>query len=688
MHIPDGYLSPSTCACLFGAASPFWFIALKRVKQMLNTRMIPLLSVFAAFSFVVMMFNLPLPGGTTGHAVGMGVASIVLGPWASIVAISVALAIQAIFFGDGGITAIGANCFNMAIVGSLVAYAAYRLLGRGAAIGSGRRVVAAGIAGYAGINFAALCAAIEFGIQPALFHDASGAPLYAPYGLSVSIPAMLIGHLTFAGLAELGISSGIVAWLQRVDPKLLRLTASDAPDLDNPIPPQEDRVLWPTAWKLWLALGVLLIFTPLGILAVGSAWGEWSAKDFANPQSRHQIAAASGDQSPPAQTPRGLEQLSSLWTAPLSGYAPRFIRSASFGYLVSAMLGVGFIVLLSLLLWWLTRSYRTATVRSWEKIGSQAKAPAPHNRKSWCVNVGQTLPSANPACFPIFSQLLRREPVFLPGHRRHTSFVEKTIRSLLNVLQHALFAEEMANSPGLLQRLDARVKLVGIGLLIIAAVALRQIPMLAALLAVAILLALASRIPIRVLATKVWIAALAFTGVIALPAIFLTPGAAVFRLPILDWAVSSQGLRSAAFLILRAETAATLAVLLILCTVWTQLLRALRFFRLPAVLVVIVGMTYRYIFLLVQTAQDMFEAREARLIGILEPADRRRLAASSAGLLLAKSIQLSGDIHLAMQARGFRGDVYLLDNPTLRWKDWLGLATFAGIASLAIWVGR
>jgi cobalt/nickel transport system permease protein len=591
---------------------------------MLNTRMIPLLSVFAAFSFVIMMFNLPLPGGTTGHAVGMGVAGIVLGPWASIVAISVALVIQAIFFGDGGITAIGANCFNMAVVGSLVAYAVYRLLSRGAAIGSSRRVVAAGMAGYAGINVAALCAAIEFGIQPTLFHDASGAPLYAPYGLGVSIPAMLIGHLTFAGLAELVISSGIVAWLQRVDPKLLRLTGSDAPDLDNPALPHEDRVLWPTARKLWLGLGVLLILTPLGILAVGSAWGEWSAKDFRNP-------------------PRGLQQLSSLWSAPLSGYAPSFIPSASFGYLVSAMLGVGLIVFLSLLLWWLTRSYRTATVKA---------------------------------------------PVLLPGRRRRTSFVEKTIRSLLDVLQHALFAEEMANSPGLLQRLDARVKLVGIGLLIIAAVALRRIPVLAALLAVAILLALASRIPIRVLATKVWVAALAFTGVIALPAIFLIPGPAIFRLPVLDWAVSQQGLRSAAFLILRAETAATLAVLLILCTLWTQLLRALRFFRIPAVLVVIVGMTYRYIFLLIQTAQDMFEAREARLIGILEPADRRRLAASSAGLLLAKSIQLSGDVHLAMQARGFRGDVHLLDNPTMRSKDWLGLAAFSGLASAAMWLGR
>ena len=613
MHIPDGYLSPSTCLGLFGAAAPFWFVALNRVKRMLNTRMIPLLSVFAAFSFVIMMFNLPLPGGTTGHAVGMGVASIVLGPWASIIAISVALVIQAVFFGDGGITAIGANCFNMAIVGSLVAYGTYRVIGRGASIGSRRRVLAAGIAGYAAINLAAFCAAVEFGIQPALFHDASGAPLYAPYGLSVSIPAMLIGHLTFAGLAELVISSGIVAWLQKVEPGLLRLTAPDAPDFNKPAPPREDRVLWPAAWKLWLGLGVLLILTPLGILSVGTAWGEWRPADFS-----------------PGQVPRGLERLSSLWTAPFARYAPSFIHSASLGYLASAMVGVGLIVILSLLL------YR-ASARS---------------------------------------------------RRRRKSFVEKTIRTLLDVFQHALFAEEMAQSPGLLQRLDTRAKLIGVGLLILTAIALHRLSVLMALLIATVLLAVSSQIPIRILATKVWISVLAFTGVIALPAIFLTPGVTVFRVPVVEWAVTYQGLRTAAFLILRAETAATLAVLLILCTLWTQILRALRFFHIPAVLVVIVGMTYRYIFLFVQTAQDMFEAREARLVGALQPSDRRRLAAASAGLLLGKSIQLSGEVHMAMQARGFRGDVHLLDDPSMRSKDWLGLAAFSGIAFAAMWLGR
>src|SRR5579863_707179 len=172
MHIPDGYLSPATCATFYTGSAPFWWVALRRMRRGLNTHMVPLLSVFAAFSFIIMMFNLPLPGGTTGHAVGVGIAAIVLGPWASILAISIALMIQAVFFGDGGITAIGANCFNMAIAGSLVAYWTYRVVSRGAAIGSRRRVIAAGIAGYLAINVAALCAAIEFGIQPLLFHDA------------------------------------------------------------------------------------------------------------------------------------------------------------------------------------------------------------------------------------------------------------------------------------------------------------------------------------------------------------------------------------------------------------------------------------------------------------------------------------------------------------------------------------
>jgi cobalt/nickel transport system permease protein len=337
MHIPDGYLSPSTCAALYAASATGWYAALKRVKRVLLGRVIPLISVFAAFSFVVMMFNLPLPGGTTGHALGVTIAAIVLGPAGAILALSIAIAIQALFFGDGGISTLGANCFNMAIIGSLVAYASYRLMAAGAGLTSKRRVVAAAIAGYVAVNAAALIASVEFGIQPALFHDASGTPLYAPYPLSVAIPAMMIGHLTFAGLAEAVISAGLVAYLQVADAGLLRATSGlQLAEAEAGMTPRPRSLQ-----RLWIAIAALMLLTPLGILAAGTAWGEWSPAELAR-------AAAPQVNSPASSVPAGLQRLSNLWTAPFPAYAPTFVRSRSFGYLLSAIFGVGFLLATSL----------------------------------------------------------------------------------------------------------------------------------------------------------------------------------------------------------------------------------------------------------------------------------------------------------------------------------------------------
>jgi cobalt/nickel transport system permease protein len=327
VHIPDGYLSPSTCATLYVGAAPFWYTALRKMKRAVNTRLIPLISVFAAFSFIVMMFNLPLPGGTTGHALGVGIAAIVLGPWASILAISIAITVQAIFFADGGIMALGANCFNMAIVGSLTAWAVYRLISGRASIGSSRRVVAAAIGGYVAINLGALLAAIEFGLQPLLFHDAAGKPLYAPYPLHIAIPAMMIGHLTIAGLAEVVVTGGVVAWLQRSEPQLLAATARSAEaSVDTARSPK----------TLWIAIATLMILTPLGILAAGTAWGEWPLAFFADP-------------------PQGLKRLSGFWSAPMPNYAIPLFHSPQLGYILSAMAGSGLIIFLTLGLGRLTR---------------------------------------------------------------------------------------------------------------------------------------------------------------------------------------------------------------------------------------------------------------------------------------------------------------------------------------------
>ena len=355
MHIPDGYLSPSTCAVLYGIAIPFWYGAFARVKRLLNTRLVPLLAVASAFCFVIMMFNVPLPGGTTGHAVGVGAAAVVLGPWASMLSVSIALLIQAIFFGDGGITTFGANCFNMAIAGSLVAHFVYRAIAGRSAIPSSRRVAAAALAGYAAINVSALLTACELGIQPLFFKDASGTPLYAPYALHIAIPAMMLGHLTFAGMAELFVSGGVVAYLQKTNPALLGRKPSATSEAQAHFPAGGG---WKTTRPLWIRVALLMLLTPIGILAAGTAWGEWGARDFSDPQMRQQITAASGNLAPPSAQPEGLARLSSLWAAPFPQYAPPFVRHPAFGYVMSAMFGTGLILGAFLLLAWITAGGR------------------------------------------------------------------------------------------------------------------------------------------------------------------------------------------------------------------------------------------------------------------------------------------------------------------------------------------
>jgi cobalt/nickel transport system permease protein len=222
MHIPDGYLGPPTCIAGFAVMVPVWAIASRRVKATLQARQVPLLAIASAFCFVIMLFNVPIPGGSTGHAVGAVLAAILLGPWAACIAVSVALVIQALLFGDGGLTALGANCFNMAFVLPFTGYAVYRLIGLGSGIASLRRVIAAGIAGYAGLVIASVCAGIEFGLQPLLHHTLTGQPLYCPYKFGVAIPAMVGGHALVFGWVEFIVTALVVKFIQVQDPSLLQ----------------------------------------------------------------------------------------------------------------------------------------------------------------------------------------------------------------------------------------------------------------------------------------------------------------------------------------------------------------------------------------------------------------------------------------------------------------------------------
>jgi cobalt/nickel transport system permease protein len=335
MHIPDGYLSPATSAVMYAASLPFWYRASRKLKSLTAGRLVPLIALFASVSFVIMMFNVPLPGGTSGHAVGSALAAIVLGPWAAVLAITVALVIQALFFGDGGILALGANVFNMAIAMSFTAYFLYRWISGGTATSSKRRVIAASVAGYVSINVAALLTGIELGIQPVLFHDAAGHALYFPYDWRLSIPVMLIGHLTVAGAVE-ALATGLVfAWLQRANPELIERSAGAA--VGTPA--------ITISRKVWVGLLALVALTPIGLLAPGTAWGEWSRQEL------QQLGLG--------YVPAGFDQWSNLWSAPFAHYNLGIPAHPVLGYILSA--GFGVIVLLGVIFgigWLLARKPR------------------------------------------------------------------------------------------------------------------------------------------------------------------------------------------------------------------------------------------------------------------------------------------------------------------------------------------
>ncbi|MGQ9655747.1 MAG: cobalt transporter CbiM, partial [Thermodesulfobacteriota bacterium] len=231
MHIPDGYLGPITYGGLWAGMVPVWAYASRRVKAMFDASRVPFLAMAAAFSLVVMIFALPLPGGTTGHLEGSALVAILRGPWACVLAVSVALMIQAFVFGDGGITSLGANCFNMGLVGGMTGYLTYRIIASPSRSSNGahgavvrpkawREMVAAALAGYVAINASALFTALELGIQP-LLHPGSPNPQYFPYGLALALPAVMLPHLTAVGGLEAALTALVLGFVRRLQSKAL-----------------------------------------------------------------------------------------------------------------------------------------------------------------------------------------------------------------------------------------------------------------------------------------------------------------------------------------------------------------------------------------------------------------------------------------------------------------------------------
>ncbi|ELC8333207.1 cobalt transporter CbiM [Clostridium perfringens] len=319
MHIPENYLSPSTCAVMGIVMIPVWKHSISKVKKEVSKKKIPVLGVCAAFSFLVMMFNVPAPGGTTAHAVGAVLTAILLGPSAANISVSIVLLIQALFFGDGGILAFGANAFNMAFIMPFAGYYIYKFLKSKIKEENGE-YIAAFIGSYLGLNLASFCASIEFGIQPLLFKDDLGHALYSPYSLNVSIPAMVSTHLII-GLIEGTITVGVYAYIKKVVPDLVNGFSKDGSKTKSNARFFRKTILLP----IIIAIGL----TPLGLLASGTAWGEWSTDE---------IKSLLG------YVPKGMIEPSSFH-AFADGYAINGTNDVV-GYIISAIIGVATLIII------------------------------------------------------------------------------------------------------------------------------------------------------------------------------------------------------------------------------------------------------------------------------------------------------------------------------------------------------
>ncbi len=271
--------------------------------------------------------------------------------------------------------------------------------------------------------------------------------------------------------------------------------------------------------------------------------------------------------------------------------------------------------------------------------------------------------------------------------QRHRHILENTLRNIAGTLERGLFAEEISGRAGLMQSLDARVKVVAVLAWLIAVSLSRNLWVILGLYLLTIGLALASAIPANYFIRRVWLALPLFTGALVLPALFLTPGPAWIRLP-LGLVITQTGKMTALFLLLRVSTSLSLAMLLILTTPWNTVLSALGVLHVPDVFILILGMTYRYIYLLLHTANDMFLSRQSRTVGKMSDAEARKTLASVSATLLSKSLALSSDVYLAMQSRGFRGVIVTLKPFRMDRRDWLWLSLLVSLAGLAIFLGR
>ena len=222
MHIPDGFLSVAVSIVFWVVSLIVLGYALKRVNRDLGERQVPLMGVLAACIFAGQMLNFSVTGGTSGHLLGAAIATILLGPWAAILVLTCVVGIQALIFQDGGLLALGANIFNMGVIGVTVAYFVYRTIQRFASGKSWGVLVGGFAAGWSSIFIAALACALQLalsGTSPANVAVPAMGGIHALIGIGeglITVGALVFLYATRRDLFQVGAAQpvgGAVVWV-------------------------------------------------------------------------------------------------------------------------------------------------------------------------------------------------------------------------------------------------------------------------------------------------------------------------------------------------------------------------------------------------------------------------------------------------------------------------------------------
>jgi len=263
-------------------------------------------------------------------------------------------------------------------------------------------------------------------------------------------------------------------------------------------------------------------------------------------------------------------------------------------------------------------------------------------------------------------------------------FLARNIAGFTQALESVVVTEDLCHAPGLMQGLDPRIKVVTLMLFIILVGLAQDFTLLIAIFILALLLVLLSKIPIALYLKRLLIFIPIFTAVIAIPALFITPGTPLLSITG-KAGITAQGAHTAGLLIMRVVDSLSLGLLLVFTTPWTKFLQALRWLRLPSLVVDILGMTYRYIYLLLHTANSMFLARQSRTIGGFSGTENRRWLGRALVTTMVKSQYLSEEVYLAMLSRGYQGEIHTLNELTLRRRDFIWMAFALAAISLMVW---